>query len=210
MRYKDFLTEWMVPEKTADAIKTDCQPFLKAINSDISSYPIFRGLGRINDYVVYKKVRLANRKPVDSDSAIHDSLNRYFTKKFGTPYRNAMFTANDASISADYGELYLVFPDDNFTFLWSPIVNDLHVDLEDEFAEISSTYYTGDQTPEELDKIVHKVVSKLKYTDKNLKGAIASGNEIMIRTEGYYGIQMPSNTRERNSLIKKIERWIKK
>jgi 8-oxo-dGTP pyrophosphatase MutT (NUDIX family) len=107
-------------------IKSECKPYLEATEYDVMEYRLYRGLKGTNAPYMSSRVRLTGRKPQATGTHIHDALNEWFTKKFGEPFRNALFTASKADFAADYGNLYLVFPTGNFSFIWSPKVGDLY------------------------------------------------------------------------------------
>jgi len=164
------------------AIKRDCKPFLKAINYNVAHYPLYRGLGGESDMFVIKSVRLDDRRPADSAQNVHDALNDYFIQKFGEPFRDAMFAAGTPFVSESYGNLYLVFPIDQFTFIWSPEVTDLVTEWSSSLDDVvTANGPRGD---------MNMFMNKFKYTNKNLEKAIQSNKEIMIRTAGYYGIRI--------------------
>lgn len=185
MRLFELNDELDDPQDAIIAISRDCKPFLKAINYDVAHYPLYRGLGQESDSFIIKSVRLENREPSDSPQNIHDALNDYFTQTFGEPFRNAMFAAGTQIVTASFGNLYIVFPAGKFTFVWSPEVTDLVTEyiptLEDILDQV-------DQQTIPLD--MSSFMNTLNYTNGNLKKAIESNKEIMIRCEQYYGIRI--------------------
>jgi hypothetical protein len=176
-------------------IKSECKPYLEATEYDVMEYRLYRGLKGTNAPYMSSRVRLTGRKPQATGTHIHDALNEWFTKKFGEPFRNALFTASKADFAADYGNLYLVFPTGNFSFIWSPKVGDLYdydsqldealeEDKEHRYFDVTNGYF-GD------------AMKEFGYRNSGLIPALESGNEIMIRTPVYYGINL-SNFWHRN------------
>jgi len=195
-------------QKTIAGIKQDCQPWLKQINYDISTFPIYRGLGTVEKPVLKKKVRLLKRRPTDTSEGAHELLNKSFTTLFGEPFRNAMFASGDFTVTNDYGNLYMVFPIGEFTFIWSSDVKDIFSEHENQLDRIAAGYDPEDGTMpiDDIEGTMLEYVNNLGYHTTDLKNAIASGSEIMIRCESYYALQISLWQDERNWMIKSINR----
>ena len=181
------IKEWQQEIAPAVArIKQDCQPYLQAIRGDLQGYPIFRGLQGTNSMVMTGRVRLDDRRPAGMEQEQHDLLNMYFTERYGEPYRNALFVSGDANFAKDYGNLYLIFPREEFSFLWSPDVRDLYF--------IDSYIQDAIDDDKEEGEYDHKqfirYMDKCNYMDSWFTRAVQSNNEIMIRCESYYGINL--------------------
>ena len=179
-------------------IKHNCQPYLQAINYNVFAHPLFRGIKHENETVIKKSVRLDDRHPQDFDTDIHNLLNNYFTRTFGAAYRNAMFAAGSSFVSESFGDLYLVFPIGQFTFLWSQNVVDLQVEHGTRFDDIISNLKSGDDQYE-WDSI-EKYLDALEYQDTDLQKAIKSNNEIAFRCKEYYGLQIPVSLIHSNNI----------
>jgi hypothetical protein len=184
-------------------IKDDCQPFLKAINYDVKHYWLTRGVNNSEEDFITRRVRLKDRNPRDTPYPVHQLLNDYFTKKFGEPFRNAMFATNSLEQATEYafgglteGERYLVYPTGNFTFIWSPEIFDL-LDILQYYnlhAACTAERAATPQFQETFNKLKTEKLST--YTNKDLKAAIKSRNEVMIRCIGYHGIKWPLTSGE--------------
>jgi hypothetical protein len=132
------LTEIDQPEgKILDAfrnIKQQCAPFLQEIGNDVKNNVLYRGLkvNAVEEEVGIKNVRLADRVPKDMAMNDHVSLNAYFEKNYGHPYRNSLFVSGTRSIAAGYGKPYAIFPMGKFEYIWHPEIMDLYDFVGDE------------------------------------------------------------------------------
>jgi len=171
-------------EQFVNRIKQDCQPFLKQANGR----HMYRGLGNATKPFMGKSVRLTNRKPKDVPIIFHDMINTYFTKKFGAPFRNAMFCSSMLTFADYYGNIYSVYPIGDFEFVWSSEVEDLYMELD----EIDPDYKKEIKQLNNTSKIkaTKQILNVIKdsYSNSNLQGALDSGNEIMIRCNSYYAV----------------------
>ena len=195
MRYRE-LTEDFATEQTlinyAGTIRQNCQPYLKQNPSAIIRHTLYRGVkmrGPKFADIIRKEVRLKNRKPSDMPLFLHKFINGYFKKEYGSSFRSSMFAGGSLMSAQDYGPAYVIFPIDNFKYLWSPKFEDLY--------SITSEYGFDDLSPFEehkgpvftkeiTDSLIDEVLST--YQTSNLTQAIDSGHEIMIRCKAYYGI----------------------
>ena len=171
-----------------ERIKKECKPYLEAIEYNVMEYRLYRGMQGTAAPYMTGRVRLEGRKPQATGTHIHNAVNEYFTIKFGEPFRDALFTSSDANFAADYGNLFLVFPTGQFTFIWSEEVDDLYnfehqmdaaleEDRDDENESVTNGYF-GD------------TMDNLNYRSSGFTKAMESRQEIMIRTPVYYGINL--------------------
>ena len=165
-------------------IREECQPYLKAINYDVMEYRLYRGMRGTDAPYATGRVRLDDRKPMATATDIHSAVNNYFTEEFAEPFRNALFTSAKANFAADYGNLFLVFPTGDFTFVWSPEVEDLY-----NYEHVLDEALEGDRENPGAGYFEYEMDS-YEYRDSGLALAIESGMEIMIRTPIYYGINL--------------------
>lgn len=157
----------------------NCQPYIKAVGNNPDDFPLLRGYKHgPSDF--YKKTVRTDRKPSDTNRAVHNALNDLFYKKFKVKARSeCLFVTGDFKFARGYGKIYSIFPVGNFKFYWNPKIEDLYADLPVEAYDIKVK-------DEELTKILEPVVEAYKST--NLKKAIKSGNEIMINCKEYYSM----------------------
>lgn len=167
-------------KRFARILKRDCMPFLQQIDFKIAEYPMYRGINpkqRGSTIIPNKRtarqktVRLKDRISRDTLQKIHNAINKHFIKMFGEPFRNALFATGRLSSALTYGDAYFVFPIGQFKFLWSPHIFDLWNEDMVTVDDYLNTIDGGD------------------YQTTDLKSAIKSENEIMIRVPKYHMIQ---------------------
>jgi hypothetical protein len=176
-------------------IVADCMPYLSEIQKDPVTYKLFRGMSvpKLTDerkpYVV--PVR-KNRRPLHTNIHIHNTVDDYFYKQFGTPFRSSSIfcfggtggPANGYSEPTNSHEIKgvcLIFPIGKINWLYSPHVQDMFIDIP------------HDATP----NFAHKWVKSQQYQGRtkkvskgNLTEAIRSGNEIMVECDNFYAIPL--------------------
>jgi len=190
MKGAEFITEEHSQEEIigyCNTILTECQPFLQQCGRRW----MWRGVRSQPDAFIHKEIRVANRKPKDTPGRLHKKFNAVFMKEHGAPFRNAMFSAGKPGAVDDYGRVYAVFPEGDFEFIWNPGVADL-------FGKWQETYEPSHRVGEmemsrmaRLTKAEDKFIKKYvtgEYMNTDLEMALSSGNEIMVRGSGYYGI----------------------
>lgn len=129
LSFKQFLNEGIlleVSDANLQKIKKDCSQFIKESGGN----PAFRGMEK--QPMFYTKTRPVS-VPRDSSDLLSNSLNLYFEQKFG--YKairafNRIYVAGDAPQLKQYGDLYYIFPFDNFNFVWSEDVQDATSDVD--------------------------------------------------------------------------------
>ena len=185
------LKEWTKSiSPTIKAIKTHCQPYLKEIDNNIEQHKMYRGMRGTDDVVMTGRVRLDGRDPMSTGRDVHRYINRYFQVRYGEQFRNSMFASGKADFAKDYGDLFLVFPRGEFTFIWSPHV----IDMFDIDGDIDDAMYPGGGSMQDDlvvdNKNFFNYMDSLKYQTTDMKAALQSEKEIMVRTQAYYGINL--------------------
>jgi len=175
-------------EKGPDILATiekDCKPFLSLIGGDISKYRMFRGMpfSRNSGNIFRKQIRLDDRRPMSTADIKHDRYNHFFQEVYGQPFRNSLFATGDRKMAKYYGYPFVVFPIGNFDWLWSKDVNDLALDIH--FPPVAGFH----NVPPSQEVIDDKLEFAGYRKNHDLKAAIASGNEIMIRGKEYYAVR---------------------
>jgi len=184
----------------AELIKQDCKKFLKERSKDKL---IYRGMSRsirpsgqvmIGSSTVpyYEKVVRNDRTPVSMPGRVHNMLDDWFYRKFHMFARSStMFCYGEGAIKAasQYGKIHAVFPIGNFQYIWSKKVHDL-------FNLLDSKQIIDN--PHEEDVV--DLLNSLGYKSDDLKGAMSSSAEIMIKCYSYYAI--PAEKPEQIRLIK--------
>ena len=200
--------------ETADNIHANCQFYLQQIKGVKSEFPLdakmsiaYRGMNSKEHHetaIVLKDVRLGDRNPADSDKETHDYINREFTKLYGQPFRNALFITGNRSETQRYGYTFQVFPVGQFKFIWSRSVKDLWVEGRDMRRTLrlptgdtvdSETRLKNEKYKSAVFKEFHeRVISQYESTD--MKAAIGSGKEIMVRCKQYYAVNFDNMTNQ--------------
>ena len=193
MRSTEFLTERTEDEydrlgfqapyvKFIQEIGRHCKPYLSQFSTLEEAFTtgLFRGIRNNPPYAI-KNVRLDDRKPLGMNPDTMVDVNEYFNEKFGAPFRFSALCTGEKMLAQAFGDPYVVFPSGDYRFLWSPQVEDLN--------RATNKFYVNLE-PGEPDQIVPDLIpAKVQYTDKDLQGAIASGNEVMVRCKQYYALR---------------------
>ena len=169
-------------------IKSECKPYLDAINYNVLEYRLYRGMKGTDAPYMSGRVRLSGRKPQAMGTHVHDAVNEYFKEGFGAPFRNALFTSSNPNFAADYGNLFIVFPTGKFRFIWSPVVEDLY-NHEWALDEALDDDKADDDMPSD-GNFFRATMDNYYYQDTSFIKAMESKQEIMIRTPVYYGINL--------------------
>jgi len=173
IKFEDYIIEKEDPtlQKIFELIGKNCKPFLKMINNQYDLYCLYRGISKkfAHDFFAKKKVR-KNRIPRDTQFEYHSAIDEALYKKFKIRGRSeCLFVTGQPLNAVKYGDVYLIFPIGNFKFIWSKSIEDLF-DITFKAKE-DKKFYTNLAN---------------KYQTTNLKKAIESGNEIMIKCKEYY------------------------
>ena len=181
-------------------VGTRCKPFLKMIDYKVFDYLLLRCMKNRNEAFTEESVQLSSRKPRDMELNLHDKLNELFVEKFGEPFRNALFATGDEEQADFYGTIYAMIPVGEFTFCWSPKLRDLQTKWEDIEGQPS---LTNAYRP----SVFLNTVADSDYQTTNMKAAINSEHEIMIRCDSVLGmselkvLKVLSDT-QKNAMIK--------
>ena len=89
----------------------------------------------------------------------------WFIENFGAPYRNSVHVTGNIYQTEDYGSPFAIFPIGDFTFVWSPTVSDIAVDIK--WPSVG-----GFQNVPPSQDIVDKGLTKADYRNTDLKAAI--------------------------------------
>ena len=201
MRFKGYVNEDGAEDlqEALDYMGVHCSKFLK----DAMRGGRFMWSGRKNRHSNWfvGDVR-KGRRPVDSSNQLHDKMDDMFLKKFGFRARsNVLFCTGSHNTTSYYGNTYSIWPIGDYKFVWSPSVRDIVVELENMEDEWESGYPLT-STEEEKDVRETGRLEDLmrKYTDKDIKAAIKSGNEIMLHCKKYVALNFGLSNRLLNQL----------
>jgi len=155
-------------------LRKNCAPFLREIKG--ANGFIFTGREKkIN--VFSKESTKINRKPRGTlKVGIRSKFNKMFKENFGFDRQeNTVFCTGDISQADVYGQPYIFFPISKYKYFWSPKIDDLNV------------YFRYYNEEDEIDEIIDKIFKT--YTNKNLKDAVQSKNEIIFQCNSYYLVE---------------------
>lgn len=214
MRFQKHINEAKVPslQFVLESIYKHSRDFLR--ESKIPKYPkkmMLSGRRSHQEDFFIGRVR-KNRRPMDTPEGMHELYDELFIEKFGWPARSqSIFCTSTMSTASRYGTLYIIFPIKRYMYVWSPEIQDMFrwTDSSTYWRELGGGKYAEEVTME-------------KYTNKNLHGAIQSGNEIMVggnqylafKYDTYYSILYAywahiGDKEPTTERLKSIEDWLK-
>lgn len=108
--FKEFILE-DVDDNIIDILIKECRPFLEySLPYMLGGRMLFRGLRDENSKFIKKTTR-KDRVSRDSSKLLQDTLDSYFEKQFGFPYRSAgLFCTKNYADAQTYGSVYVVLP----------------------------------------------------------------------------------------------------
>lgn len=168
-------------------IKTRCQQFIRS--TKITNKFLYRGIFSDNEF--FKQSSPANRWPIGQSRSEQMMLD-YILKLTGfTSLRSNSIccTANESSIE-NFGDPYIIFPIDGFTFTWSSTIEDiggnspLFTKLHDWVSPKNSASRTGN-IPTKIEATAF--INEFDFRHEQMPAALESGNEITIHGD-YFAI----------------------
>ena len=230
MRLQKHLTEaYSTPQIIWADIQARCKPFLKEWlpifrnKKERDDIYLLRGTDSISDDFGEKKVR-TDRVPSATKRQISQDVDDAMYKRFKIHGRKAsIFCTGNEDTAESYGKSFIVFPVGAYKYLWSPVVEDLFVYLNNDpsgyLYDVSKEiememnrkgFYQNLEWKEVLvhkeklrkeieesnKKALLKMVSSYKTTD--LKKAISTGNEIMVQCSSYIYVHYSREEELRN------------
>ena len=214
---KDERTYSATVSDCAALILKNCKPFFKEtgfnpadFDTDVySNFGMFRGMdigaGAFRILSMQK-----NRKPRDSSKRVHNTLDEYFVKKFGHPYRSeCVFVYGDEDTSSGYGPPYLIIPIGEFSYIWSKSIGDAYAyfenaqspagwyDIKDALSDTMELLSDDNERPSVTgglwqDAITAYLNMMHPYTNENIAQALNKRRtEVMLNCpHGYYAIKL--------------------
>ena len=194
-------------------LERDCAPFLneskhRGLLRRGMKASSFGGAKKVTDpftgkelYFWENKVR-KDRQPRDFSTAQHKELDEWFLKNHGFKARSeGLFCFGDRAknhVTAEYGQLYFIFPIGEFEYVWSPQIADLYV----EGLQNGMNHYPDDATDEEKEKYspIELFMRGYTYKTTGLEKAVVGSNEIMIKCDKYYAFPQSAEDALRISL----------
>lgn len=186
-------------QQAADLIVRNCQPYLTAIKNQLESNILYRGINvQPGAKVIIQSKCPVNRKPTLTPIEQHHAADDWFFEKTGIRYRsNAVFCTGNRGDAGSYGNMFIIFPIGNFSFCYSPKIDDLTPELDEAVDNYLIAHgkmpWHDTPTPKQISAIVRKVLRSGNYKqNNNLIKAIHSGNEVMVHCDTYYAVPVIS------------------
>lgn len=113
------------PEQVIQYIKTNCSSFLSVVGTQ----NLYRGFAESTmpkEDVIVLSPR-TDRKPKDTALIIHNAIEKLLREEgFKATRSNSFFTTSNKIDAMEYGEIFVCFPLNGFSFTWSPVLGDLY------------------------------------------------------------------------------------
>lgn len=194
-------------------VRRDCKDFLSQADQ-----PLYRGLKETSGQLkkmgpdLYKGTVRKDRKPKDLNQGLHAAFNDGIKKHFGINKirERALFCTFRYAQAMQFGigAPFIIFPIGKFDYIWSPFITDPWSAFQDEWGswddelskyikqtkdELDIHKNLKDASTEEIEEIVDHLLDKFGnkiYTDKDIKGAQSTKNEIMVLCDTFYAISV--------------------
>lgn len=124
MNLKAYLNEELNDyDKIKKLLISECSIFLKELKG--CNKFLYRGVNENFSKITKQDVR-KNRKPKSSSLSYHNYLNKFFQYAYKIPLRSeSIFCTGDIRTSEMYGNVFIVFPLNNYKIYWSLEICDL-------------------------------------------------------------------------------------
>lgn len=161
--------QWMLSTRAKALVsfmKTHCSDIIKIYNNDCKNGDfLFRGIIDAKSYILLGKSR-DDRKPMDTSMAVQQIVDSSLAASgFKALRSNSIFCTGNLFAAENYGDLFIIFPVNGFSYTWSPKVRDL-------FDEVSLF---------DINKPNFNFAEQYKYKNSvGLADAIRMGYEILI------------------------------
>lgn len=169
---KEFIPSNTKQKTSFETFLSDCSESISAMKQ--ANHFLYRGIeSDVPDIFIGKSRN--KRKPLDTDPSISNSFDKILSASGFTSLRsNSIFCTGSYHQAGNYGDEFLIFPVNGFSYTWSPYVGDFTMDVSRTLPRLLK----WKKTPKEI-------VNQYQYTNQNLSTALTSGNEITI-TGAYY------------------------
>lgn len=182
-----------VLDKIIERIKSDCKPWIQEFGGLV---PLYRGIISNTPFFSRQYVR-QDRKPRDSGREIHKKWDNFFKKEFGHPFRSAsVFASTNYNDASDYGDVFLIFPTQTYSYVFSPYVSDLTESFNVSLQNFNNQNrgednYTSNNVPQD---VVNDIMGDFTYEmDFGLDEFLKRRVEVMIKCESYYALECLTN-----------------
>lgn len=166
------------PETIVKKIKKDCKESIGLFKD--TNFVFTRGIK--NAPFIYlgepRKDRISLNTPKDFQQKFDNTL---LNLGFKATRSNSIFVEGERisdyleeTTKNFYGPKYIIFPFDNFDYTWSPRLYDMYIAWPKEFDQ-----------KEMSEKDIENFIKEYKFTNKDIKSALTSQNEIAINSKFY-------------------------
>lgn len=159
-------------------IKTNCSEYLFELKSSVKNN-LFRGMGLKNESPpIFLGQSRNDRRPKDSDYSMQTVIDDRLQKLGYTALRrNSIFCTTNMNTASGYGNIYVIFPLNGFSFTWSENIEDL--------------FYSVNLDSEQIAELNDKEFDNyFDFNGVDFVDALNSGNEIMIHGK-YVAVRYP-------------------
>jgi hypothetical protein len=149
-------------------IEINCSDILKFYKE--TGNMLYRGIHNFDPYLVTNVI--TNRKPVDTPLSIQKVTDARLKEAGFTALRsNSIFCFGDSLYCAYYGNIYLVFPFNGFSYTWSYYIKDFYEEYDTRFKKEMNNISNMSSSD---------FIKSFGFTNKYLKDACNTPNEILI------------------------------
>lgn len=182
-----------VAREVVDILKKGCVSYLSNLRRLLKgnqglfyTYIMLHGTKNFNgDYHIVK--RLYSVKDPVLTPHVSKYIDNQFKEKFGIFGRSGCLKVTaDINQAKKHGNLYIVFPLRRFDILWSPLVKDLSLYINDKpelKRYLIDTTHGVDTSSSQMSEEFKKIMNS--YQKTNLKYAMETGHEIMVKAPEY-------------------------
>jgi len=179
--FRDFLLErTQAPEQVAQALLSQCMPYINAIGEVEHDNVLYRGTdAKIEDFVARERKEAGGVTSNYANSSRGQMIQNYFAKKYGINLDAIIFTTADLSVARTFGNPYVVFPIGPFKFVYSKTGIALpNINTEADLQKANFVYGIANDTSDD------------GLPDPDFQNAVRSNNEILIQASGYLPLSL--------------------
>ncbi len=200
-RLKTYLTEWM---DEGDIEQEDITAISNILHECSDMYELYKKYNKFffrgveeNIETWTKKIARQERKPRAMGWEVKNYLDDRFQEMFGWRARNGVFATSDIEhVNNNFDNPYVIFVPNGFKYVWSTEFMDLNLGDGDAWLEcidfiLSPKTDIEDEEDEDDRRLVKQYQENLisgleSFTNKDIIGALKSGNEISFKCKHYY------------------------
>lgn len=172
---------------------------------------LYRGLNLAEEYDVFKGRSRKNREAKDTSNKMQKAMDDLYMKAgFKALRSNSIFCSSEYNTAESYGDVYIIFPVNGFSFTWSPKIYDFYNDMMKADIEDPSQLNISKKQAEKFSSACVDLISDIENNDWRLKGSApldASSKIIRIldHIEGTYYFTEKEKAEIEKSFVKIME-----